>query len=292
MSVQAFSPCRYAIVEQVMIDRVEEDKVGFFTRADGEGDDDRLRRHFTAKLVDILADAPDQAPPAVELRAGAVGNLYLSKEGWKIRSDDQERRPIYGAERPGFVTFKWPQCAAAPLRFISNLRVIAERIVVRGVAAGTPGRVVEIDLFGPDAAVTQRIDWNGAQDLAIQLTDRGATQLGLPRSVTLWPTRIVVSGRPASNPSVSGQVDLLDGALAAIAQTIAWSDRPTELLVRLTQAGFARFHVVPNAIRQISRGHLFHGAKELVHAWREIDVQELEGADREIFALALSRCAS
>ncbi len=74
------------------------------------------------------------------------------------------------------------------------------------------------------------------------------------QTVKLWPTRIRVKGAPAIDPSVIGEVDVLDHEMAACNQRIALTRRGAPVTLRLTQDGVNAFHVTPQAVLEASSG--------------------------------------
>ena len=233
----------YAIVEQVRIERVDDKIVSFSTRARKSGlEDDFPRRTFTCSISEVWTAPITGAPPPVAMQPGAVGNLYLSRTGWATQTVDGYK--IYSAT--GEPTFKYPDAAGAP-RMVSLLSVIPSRIIVRGTLEGHT-QVVEIDLLGADAAQAQDILWRGADAIELRLTERGANHLRLHHGVTtvrLWPTKITVAGAPSVAPTVPGEVDVLNGELAAPVQHLQFAKHGAPVELALTQDGFAAFHVVP-----------------------------------------------
>jgi hypothetical protein len=146
---------------------------------------------------------------------------------------------------------------AGALRFFSELTVVPSSIVVRGALEGE-SRFIDIDLYSHDAADAQDVRWNGADYLVVQLTTQGAQRLRLARStaaVRMWPSRIVVAGAPAVDPTCSGSVDLLDRELAGPVQHLTYVRRGSRLSLSLTQDGFAAFHVVPGLHEPHARPH-------------------------------------
>lgn len=236
----------YAIVSMVTIEHVDDKNVGFRTRcASKSGDpDDHPLKTFTCARTEVWTAAIDRAPVPVPLVVGETGHLYLSREGWKTKSADGYL--IYGAGTD-LPVFKYPNSAAAP-RMVSELVVIPSRIVVHGWLAG---RLIEIDLVGMDAAQTQDITWRGVDDIEVRLTERGAQRLlgHSAASVRVWPTRIIVAGVPDIDPSMSGEVDILNGELAGLVQRVAFARQGSPITVSLTPDGRAAFHVVPGLSR-------------------------------------------
>src|SRR5215510_5613646 len=106
--------CLYAIVQQATITEVTAKTVSFSTRSSTKDSE-----VFTVPMTEILADPPAQAPQPVALTAGATGNLYLSKDGWKVTASSGST--IYEAGNANIVLFKWPKCF--PYRMIGELSV-------------------------------------------------------------------------------------------------------------------------------------------------------------------------
>jgi hypothetical protein len=233
------------MVQQVTIESVDSQTVSFWTRSDSKTGDpnERLRRLFTVPLTEVwTAPIPGQ-PPAVELKPGASGPLYLSRTGWQTTTPDGFQ--ISGAGTDA-VSFKFPECLG-PGPFQDSLRVIPRELIVTGYPEGKQ-ELFQIDLLGPEAAEAQDLEWNGAEYLEIRLAPAAANGApgGKPRAVLkVWPTQIVVTGAAKSTPAVAGQVDLLDGELAGHVQRIQYDSRGTEISLVLTQDGFGAFHVIP-----------------------------------------------
>jgi hypothetical protein len=137
--------------------------------------------------------------------------------------------------------FKLPECLAAS-PFQGDLQVVPSKLLVHGYPEGQT-ELIEIDLLGPDAAESQDLRWNGADYLEIQLAEPAAD--GATAAIKLWPTQILVSGSAQSALTPPGEVDLLDGTLAAHAQHIQFARRGMPISLILTQNGFGAFHVVP-----------------------------------------------
>ncbi|HEX8114595.1 MAG TPA: hypothetical protein VF516_42990 [Kofleriaceae bacterium] len=232
------------MVPQVTIESVDAQNVSFWTRSDSKTGDpnERLRRLFTVAVKEVwTAPIPGQPAP-VEMKPGATGPLFLSKTGWQTTTPDGYH--ILGAGTDA-VAFKLPAClAAAP--FQGDLTVIPSKLVVQGYPEGK-SELVQIDLLGPDAAESQDLRWHGSEYLEIRLAEHASGPSADPHdgTVKVWPTQILVSGSAKSAPAISGEVDLLDGNLAAHAQHIQFAQRGTPISLVLTQNGFGAFHVVP-----------------------------------------------
>jgi hypothetical protein len=222
--------CTHAMVPQVTIASVDARNVSFWTRSDSKTGDpnERLRRLFTVSVKEVwTAPIPGQPAP-VAMKPGATGPLFLSRTGWQT------------------TTPKLPECLAAS-PFQGDLQVIPSKLLVQGYPEGET-ELLQIDLLGPDAAESQDLLWNGADYLEIRLAGpaaQGAPADGRGATLKLWPTQIVVSGAAQSAPTIAGEVDLLDGNLAAHAQHIHFARRGTPISLVLTQNGFGAFHVVP-----------------------------------------------
>jgi len=232
------------MVPQVTISSVDAQSVSFWTRSDSKTGDpnERLRRLFTVGVKEVwTAPIPGQPAPVV-MKPGATGPLFLSRTGWQTTTPDGFH--ILGAGTDA-VVFKLPECLAAS-PFQGDLQVIPSKLLVQGYPEGET-ELIRIDLLGPSAAESQDLQWNGADYLEIRLAGPAAN--GSPAApgatVKLWPTQIVVSGAAQSAPMIAGEVDLLDGNLAAHAQHIQFARRGTPISLVLTQNGFGAFHVVP-----------------------------------------------
>jgi hypothetical protein len=245
--------CTHAMVQQVTIEAVDDQTVTFTTRsASNPGNlDDSLRRTFTVPVSEVWTTPIEGAPPPVELRPGAVGNLFLSRAGWEAVSADG--RQIFGAGTDAAV-FKWPWCAAPP-RILCDLSVVPASVVVRGHLEGR-AEFFEIELLGDDAAGTQHIRWNSTDYIELRVTARGAQRLGLGDAATtakLWPTRITIAGSPACDRTISGEVDVLDAELAGWSQDIVLAPG-APITLSLTLDGVSAFHVAPQAAARSAAG--------------------------------------
>jgi hypothetical protein len=245
---------KFAMVERVQIEEVNDKTVTFATRSGSKsGDrDECLRRTFTCPVSEIWTKPIDGAPAPVAMKPGAVGNLFLSETA--LETTTAEGFPIYGAGTP-LLRVKWPDNAAGA-QMLGELSVIPSSIVVRGTLQGT--EFVELELLGPDAADAQHIAWNGAHGITLHLTARGARRLHLgdhAMSVEVWPTRITVTGAPAGDPGVTGSVDILDSERAGLAQDFRFARHRAAIQLALTPDGFAAFHAVPGASAAAPRHH-------------------------------------
>lgn len=243
--------CNFAIVQQVTIVSIDDRNVSFTTRSTGPSgsSDDNLRKTFTVASSEIYAHPIVGAPPPVELRPGATGNLYLSRLGWQCTTDDGFR--IYGSDH---AIFKFPHCAAITSPIMTQMTVIPTSIVVRG---HLPEQTIfyDIELAGPDADDEQHIVWNGVDYVAVRLTARGARRMGVgadAKTVELWPTRIRIKGSPAIDQAVLGEVDVLDREMADCTQTLSFNKHGAAVTLRLTQDGVNAFHVTPQAVLEAS----------------------------------------
>lgn len=233
------------MIAQVTIDSVDDQSVSFWTRSDSKTGDpnERLRRLFTVPVSEVwTAPIPGQLAP-VAMTSGASGPLYLSKTGWQATTPDGF--PILGAGTDA-VVFKYPEClASGPLQ--ASLVVIPSQLLVKGYEEGK-AEPFQIDLLGSEAAESQDLEWNGAEYLEIRLANHAANRSDAAKragTVKVWPTEIIVTGCAKSAPTLSGQVDLLDGELAGHEQRIQFDKRGNEISLVLTQDGFGAFHVVP-----------------------------------------------
>jgi hypothetical protein len=236
---------KFAMVEKVQIEKVDDKNVTFATRSGTKsGDrDECLRRTFTCPVSEIWPHPIAGVPAPVAMRPGAVGNLFLSVTGLATRSADGY--PIYGAGS-SLLSPKLPdEAAIMPLG--SELSVIPTSIVVHGTLKGG-NTFFDIELLGPDAADAQDIGWNGAEYIKLRLTARGAKHLHMGEHATtaeVWPTKITVTGAPAGDSADTGSIDILDTELAGQAQHLRFARHGAAVSLSLTQLGFAVFHVVP-----------------------------------------------
>lgn len=236
--------CTHAMVPQVTIESVDAQSVSFWTRSDSKTGDpnERLRRLFKVAVKEVwTAPIPGQPAP-VAMKPGATGPLFLSRTGWQTTTPDGFH--ILGAGTDA-VVFKLPECLAAS-PFQGDLQVVPSKVLVHGYPEGET-ELIEIDLLGPDAAESQDLRWNGADYLEIRLAEQAenGSAAGDLTTIKLWPTQIVVSGSAQSALTLPGEVDLLDGTMAAHAQHIQFARRGMPISLILTQNGFGAFHVVP-----------------------------------------------
>ncbi|HET7500324.1 MAG TPA: hypothetical protein VFK02_04950 [Kofleriaceae bacterium] len=185
------------------------------------------------------------APESVKLHPGAIGPLYLSREGWNATSPDGFG--IYGAK---FASIKFPQSAAIGAAPLVRLTVIPTSIRITGHLAGASA-FFDLELLGPDAADSQDLVWNSADYLDVRLTEQGARRLNLdPTSSTVkvWPVQIAIQGAPSIDPTTAGALDLLDGELAGSMQRLVFAKQGAPIVLALTQDGIDQFHVTPQAV--------------------------------------------
>jgi hypothetical protein len=220
--------CDYAIVQQVGITSFDGTVVSFQTRSSAD-----MLEEFTTNVSDVLRVPPLQAPDPVPLQPSAVGNLYLSRTGWATTS--KAKNTIYGAGNQDAVLFKWPQCA--PFRTIEPATIKPTSLVVTGKNLAT-GDVFTQDLLKLQGA--QQLVWNQAAPLSI------ASGGGM---LKIWPTKITIVAD-------SGTLDnLLDIDYADFVQTFGWSNPGAAITIRLADAGFAAFGMIPQAVHAIANNH-------------------------------------
>jgi hypothetical protein len=229
----AIPHCPYAIVQQVSITKFQGGVVSFQTRTQTNQLGD-----YTAPASQILASPPTGAPTPVPWTQGAVGNLYLHRDGWDA-GNDNPKGGLYAYNVPGAVLFKFPTCA--PFRGIEPLDIVPTSIQVTA-AEGV------FDLLGPDVAPAQQIIWNAAGNINIALKTGEVKQV--------WPTKISVSGSPKAFPNIKpgGPVDVLDVEHADFLQTLSWQTPKAPVTLRLNERGFEAFKVVQSAIHQFAAG--------------------------------------
>jgi hypothetical protein len=269
--------CPYALTfHEVTITDVSADIVTFVTRSAGPGEVQRLLRRFTCRrsvdgVPQILLELPAEAPPHItRLERMETGRLCLHRDVWTTTSDGFQ---IYGAGTHAIV-FKYPQCLPELIP-ISTLRVDATSIRVTGFVAAIEGQQV-IELLGPDCAASQTIDWTGAGNVSIALSPQGVRRFNLPASTTsveVWPTLMVVAGKPAADPEVDGDADILHAEHAAGLQKLHIQGPTPRVSLELTPRGFAEFHVVPGELQDIADGPV--PSPEVIQKARAI-VKELD----------------
>lgn len=253
MVVSPNDQCNFAVVPQVTIQAITDKNVSFAVRSTSLSGDSQesLLRTFTVPLSEVYTAPILGAPQAVEMKPGANGPLFLSREGWKARTPDGFG--IFGAQE---AVYKWPLCAGAPTRLLSQLAVVPRSIRVDGHLEGQT-EFFDLELLGPDAAGAQDIDWNGAEYVELRLTEAGARRLHVPSqalTVKAWLTRIVIKGSPVIDPSVSGEVDILDSELADSMQRLTFAKPGAPVTLSLTQDGLGEFHVTPQIVAELSGG--------------------------------------
>jgi hypothetical protein len=244
-------PCQAAVVPATIhaIDD-EAGTVAFATRSASRTGDphERLLRTFTVPRSHIHDKPIKGAPSPVALVPGATGNLFLSRKGLQATSEDGFA--IHGADD---ASLKWPQCAGTP-RWLSKLAILPTSIAIRGHLKGESA-FVELDLLKAEAEDAQSIRWNSAAHVAIRLTARGARQVGLKakaQTVELWPIWMKIKGSPVIDPSVTGEIDLLDPQMAEGEQQLVFDRRGTPIGLWVTHDGCHAFHVTPQLVAEQS----------------------------------------
>jgi hypothetical protein len=241
------------MVQGVTIKKVDDKNVTFTTRSAGAAgnSDQQLRRTFTVPLTEVhAAPIPGEVVP-VALTPGAIGTLFLSREGWKATSSDGLGFGIHGA---AVAIFKFPDCAGVSTRFLTKLTVIPTSIVIRGHLEDET-EFFDIDLLTSEAAESQDLAWNGADYIELQLTESGARRLNVKSpstTVKVWPTKILVKGSPVIDQAMVGEVDILDGEMAEGVQQFAFAKPGSPITLALTQDGVDAFHVSAQAIAERS----------------------------------------
>jgi hypothetical protein len=246
-------PCNTAAINQVKIESVNDSAVTFSTRSASHTGDPQecLLRSYTVSRSEVHTEPMQGMPPSVPLIKGKVGPLYLSRVGWNAVSADGYQ--LHGREH---VQFKLPNCAAAAARLLTRLRVIPTSIVVRGHIQGTT-EFFDLELCGDEAAPSQSIRWTGADFVDVRLTSQGARGRGLKPSATtvkIWPVSIRITGSPAIDQAVSGDVDILDLEMADTIQSLAYAKLGQPIELALTQDGVNAFHLTPQVVAELSVG--------------------------------------
>ncbi len=251
-------PCVAASIQQVKIENVNDTHVTFSARSASRTGDPHecLRRTFTVPRAEVHTPPAKGGPRPVELKKGKTGPMFLTRAGWETKSTDGFH--LYGKQD---ALFKFPDCAAAMMRLLTNLSVVPTSIIVRGHLEDDT-EFFDIELIGPDASESQAIHWSSADYLDVRLSSRGARRLRLKSrsmSAKLWPISIKIKGSPAIDLAVSGEVDLLNIELAEGEQEIKYAKPGAPIKVALTQVGVAAFHVTPQAVAELT-GETAHAA--------------------------------
>lgn len=241
----------FGLVPQVKIEVVDDKNVSFATRSASRSGDakESLLRTFQVPLTEVYTTPIPGAPKAVEMRPGATGPLYLSREGWETTTRDGFG--IYGADR---VSAKYPNEAAIPSPPLTRLTVVPTSIRIHGHLQGETA-FFDIDLLGHDAAESQDIAWNSADYIELRLTEHGARRLHVKSgetTVKVWPIKIFIKGSPAIDRAIVGEVDILDSEMANSVQQLAFAKHGSPIVLALTPDGVDAFHVTPQAAAEQS----------------------------------------
>jgi len=241
----------FGLVPQVKIEAVDDKNVSFATRSASRSGDakESLLRTFQVPLTEVYTTPIPGAPKAVEMRPGATGPLYLSREGWETETRDGFG--IYGADR---VSAKYPNEAAIPSPPLTRLIVVPTSICIHGQLQGETA-FFDIELLGHDAAESQGIVWNSADYLELRLTEHGARRLHVKShaaTVKVWPIKILIKGSPAIDRAVVGEVDILNSEMADSVQQLAFAKHGSPITLALTPDGVDAFHVTPQAVAEQS----------------------------------------
>ncbi|MEQ1735265.1 MAG: hypothetical protein ABL886_02400 [Rhodoglobus sp.] len=253
--------CLYGLVKMVRVNDVTDQEIRFSSRSSTDD-----YESFVVPLGEVLVDPPTDAPTAVPLTPGAIGYLYLSRDGWKAQSSTGAT--LYKAGDKDYVLLKWPLCR--PYRLLGDLRVTPTKITVEGlnVATGTP---VTIDLLGGDAGPAQDIDWRAAAPIIVKLSDAGAAANGDQPLLMVWPKRIVVNAASVKKKHISATLDVLDVQYGDFNQHLKWSERGAPIDLRLSTTGFGLFKVTPNAIAYYAAGLRVTYPEEIVRECGYLD---------------------
>lgn len=254
-------PCTLTNVS-VTIEAVTPASVTFTTRSSGRMDE-RLLRTFTVPLAEICNVPLKDEPPPVELEPGATGELFMTRKGWAAKSADGFG--IFGADT---ALFKKPECAGMTPRWLSRLTIVPTSVVLRGHLQGKTA-FFDIELLGDRAAHSQVIAWNGATYINLRLTEAGAEAVGLDVrdcdehglvTASVWPVAIKIKGSPLIDPTVSGELDLLDSQMIEGPQHIELAKGGVPITLTVTQDGCNAFHVTPQIVAELSRSGAQIGA--------------------------------
>lgn len=237
-------PCLYATVKMVRVDGVTDTQITFSSRSSADN-----YESFTVGLDQLLVDPPTDAPTPVALTPGAIGYLYLSRDGWTTKS--ASGAALYKAGDLNYVLFKWPLCR--PYRLLAYLQVKPTKIVVEGTNLAT-GAPIAIDVLGVDAAPAQDLDWSAAAPIVVKLSGAAAAANGGQDFLMIWPKRIVVEGASLQKPHISASLDVLDVMFGDFTQHLTWSEPGAPIDLKLSTTGFGRFKVTPQPIVYLARG--------------------------------------
>ena len=274
-------PCLFATVKMVRVDAVTDTQITFSSRSSTNS-----YESFTVGLDQLLVDPPTDAPTPVAMTPGAIGYLYLSRDGWKQQA--ASGATLYKAGEDSYVLFKWPLCR--PYRLLAYLRVKPTRIVIDGInlATGTP---ISIDALGPLAAPGQDLDWRAAAPLVVKLTGTAAAANGGQDFMLIWPKQIVVDGASLQKPHISASIDILDVMFGDFTQHLTWSEPGAPIDLKLSTTGFGKFKVTPQPIVYFARGmHVTYPEAILAECVHLDDVAEEDV--REYVKLARARAKS
>jgi hypothetical protein len=222
-------PCTHALVQQVQVESYDNGKLTFLTRSNNNN-----LSPYSVPVSEILAQGPTGCPQSVSWRtAGAVGNLYLSRQGWESVANIDGGLFGYKTEA---VLFKFPTCL--PFRGIEPLAVMPTSIKVTFLDEKSN------TMMTLDALPGSAIKWTGAAKITF-VTANGAR--------TEWPKRIDVAGASVQYADQSGVVDVLSCDLGDFTQVIDWK-KGEPVTLQLTENGFEAFNVIQEAIHQYAAG--------------------------------------
>jgi len=241
---------KFGLVPQVKIQTVDGQNVSFSTRSASQSGDakESLLRTFTVGRAEVYTDPIPGAPKSVEMKPGATGPLYLSREGWNTTSDGYG---IYGAE---LAAIKYPDEGAVPSPPLTKLTIVPTSIRVHGQLQGKT-EFCDIELLGNDAAESQDIVWNSADYIELRLTEQGARRLQMKSHATkvkVWPIKVLIKGSSTIDRTAAGEVDILDSEKADSVQRFAFAKHGAPITLVLTQDGVGAFHVTPQAVAEQS----------------------------------------
>jgi hypothetical protein len=261
--------CTTGKISNVRITNVTNDRVSFTTDSKLAGATDssaiadkRTEGTFTCPIGDIwltqggTTEDGITIEPSVKLQVDAVGPLYLDDRSLqKPGASPQGSCVIRGFVKPLLkdevaIPLKWPNCGG--LDDESRLDLVPTGIRVVGYANGKPQGSVNL-LDTTFALTSQDIDWQSATGITLQLTAKGFDAFQAPVSndgkLTVWPTKIEVVGTPANGNGHPGVIDLRDQQSAWTVQRLRWDAPGTNVSVRATSRGFARFGIVSDRVR-------------------------------------------
>ena len=186
----------------------------------------------------------------VTIKGEAAGKLEFTTTG--------EDSKVHTYSFPLTDEYCWLACPSTAVKAGDTGSLLISNV---GLGLGATDNGVRIYGCTPDA--------QGQTLLRVKWPDDGADDT--ITSVDIWPTSVVVSGYANGDPSqYSGSVELLDGSLAALRQTITF-DLGAKITLALTPDGMAQFQLpsqadAESALKLLGRPY-DNDARERGRAW-------------------------